>query len=110
MNATPLLMLVVLGLAFWLMVLRPAKARQRAALTIQNQLTIGQRVMTTAGMFGYVRELDDAEVGLEVSEGVVVRYVREAIAKVVDEVAPAVDAVADVSDSEETVVDVSRNQ
>ena len=48
MNATPLLMLVVLGLAFWLMVLRPAKARQRAALTIQNQLTIGQRVMTTA--------------------------------------------------------------
>jgi preprotein translocase subunit YajC len=65
--------------------------------------------MTTAGMFGYVRELDDAEVGLEVSEGVVVRYMREAIAKVVDEVAPAV-AVADVSDSEETVVDVSRNQ
>ena len=39
-----------------------------------------------------------------------VRYMREAIAKVVDEVAPAVEAVADVSDSEETVVDVSRNQ
>lgn len=57
-----------------------------------------------------MRELDDAEVGLEVSEGVVVRYMREAIAKVVDEVAPAVEAVADVSDSEETVVDVSRNQ
>jgi preprotein translocase subunit YajC len=102
-------MLVVLGLAFWLMVLRPARGVSEP-LTIQNQLTIGQRVMTTAGMFGYVRELDDAEVGLEVSEGVVVRYMREAIAKVVDEVAPAVKAVADVSDSEETVVDVSRNQ
>ncbi|MGA9148304.1 MAG: preprotein translocase subunit YajC [Candidatus Nanopelagicales bacterium] len=116
MNATPLLMLVVLGLAFWLMVLRPAKARQRAALNIQNQLVIGQRVMTTAGMFGYVRELDETEIGLEISDGVVVRYVREAIAKVVDteasatDATPATDAVADVSDGEESVVDVSRNQ
>lgn len=113
MNATPLLMLVVLGLAFWLMVLRPARARQKAALSIQSGLAVGQRVMTTAGLFGYVRELDEQEVGLEISDGVVVRYVREAIAKVVEDPAAVTsDATVDVADvsEDETVVDVSRNQ
>lgn len=114
MNATPLLMLVVLGLAFWLMVLRPAKARQKASQAVQSELSIGQRVMTTAGLFGYVRELDDQEIGLEISDGVVVRYVREAIAKVVDDTVSIADdespELADISEGGEAVVDVSRNQ
>lgn len=103
MNVTPLLMLVVLALAFFLMVLRPAKARQKAVQQVQGRLAVGQRVMTTAGLFGYVRDIDTAEVGLEISDGVVVRYVREAIAKVVDDVEDAIltpaltDAVADVT-------------
>ncbi len=112
MNLTPLLMLVVLGLAFWLMVLRPARSRQRAVQQIQGQLAVGQRVMTTAGLFGYVRELSDEEVGLEISDGVVVRYVREAIAKVVDDPAVAIGAVdgAEASEGDEAAVDASRNQ
>lgn len=115
-NVTPLLMLAVLAIAFFLMVLRPAKARQKAALQIQNELAVGQRVMTTAGLFGYVRELTDTEVGLEISDGVVVRYVREAIAKVVDETSSAdptvsiADGVADVSDSGAANSDASRTQ
>ncbi len=112
MNLTPLLMLVVLGLAFWLMVLRPAKNRQRAVQQIQGQLAVGQRVMTTAGLYGYVRELTDDEVGLEISDGVVVRYVREAIAKVVDDPAVSIAEVdgAEVNESDEAAVDASRNQ
>ena len=116
MNVTPLLMLAVLAFAFFLLVLRPAKARQKAAMAVQNELKVGQRVMTTAGLFGYVRELGDAEVGLEIADGVVVRYVREAIAKVVDDVdsdvttADVTDVVADVSSGEAPVVDASRNQ
>lgn len=116
MNVTPLLMLAVLAIAFFLMVLRPAKARQKAAQQIQSELAVGQRVMTTAGLFGYVRELTDAEVGLEISDGVVVRYVREAIAKVVDDSTSAevtidvADDVADVSEVEAANTDASRNQ
>jgi len=115
-NVTPLLMLAVLAFAFFLLVLRPAKARQKAAMAVQNELKVGQRVMTTAGLFGYIRELGDAEVGLEIADGVVVHYVREAIAKVVDEpkseakTADVSDVVADISSGEASVVDASRNQ
>lgn len=112
MNLTPILMLAVLGLAFWLMVLRPAKNRQRAVQQVQGQLAVGQRVMTTAGLFGYVRDLGDEEVGIEISDGVVVRYVREAIAKVVDDPATVVGTadVAHVSNADETPVDASQQQ
>ncbi len=116
MNVTSLLMLVVLALAFVLLVLRPAKSRQKAVQQVQGQLAVGQRVMTSAGLFGYIRELNETEVGLEISDGVVVRYVREAIAKVADEPTTipnnvdVADEVADSSDVEATNVDASRNQ
>lgn len=97
MNLTPVLMMLVLAAAFWLMVLRPAKSRQAAALKVQNGLAIGQRVMTTAGLFGYVREITPTEIGLEISDGVVVRYVREAIAKIVEDPANGIFDDQDVS-------------
>ena len=67
------------------MVVRPAKARQKAQIKVINELAVGDRVMTTAGLFGTIRDITDTDVGLEISDGVVVRYVREAIAKTVTE-------------------------
>jgi preprotein translocase YajC subunit len=76
-------MLAVLAGGFWLLVMRPARARQQAAIKLVNELKVGDYVMTTAGLFGTVRDLTDRDLGLEIADGVVVRYVREAIAKIV---------------------------
>lgn len=88
LNVMPLIMMVVLGAAFWFMVMRPAKARQQAQRALVNELKVGQEIMTTAGLFGTVREITDGEIKLEIADGVVVRYVKEAIAKVVEPVDP----------------------
>lgn len=78
----PILLLVVL---FYLLVLRPARTRQAKQRTLVASLAPGSRVMTTAGLFGRITAVEDDEVELEIADGVRVRYVAAAIAKVLDE-------------------------
>lgn len=86
-NLTSLLPLLLIGVAFYFLVLRPARARQSAAIAVRSQLAPGARVMTTAGLFGTIEALDGDDVLLEIAPGVTVRYVAAAIAKVVEPVA-----------------------
>jgi preprotein translocase subunit YajC len=78
-------MIAVVAGGFWFFVMRPAKARQQAQFKVIKELSVGDKVMTTAGLFGTIRDITDADVGLEIAEGVVVRYVREAVAKTITE-------------------------
>lgn len=87
--ALPLLIVV----AVYFLFLRPQRARQRKAQELTNTIAPGQRVMTTAGMFATVVSLDDEGILLEVSPGVNVKYVRQAVSRVVP--APDEDDTAD---------------
>ena len=82
----PLLLIVV---AFWFLILRPARKRQAEQQAVVSALAPGARVMTTAGLFGTVVAVEGTEVELEIAPGVVVRYVTAAVAKV-DEVVSSV--------------------
>lgn len=73
--------------AFYFLLIRPQRNRARKQAETQNQVTPGQRVMTTAGMFATVVEIDDDGVILEIAPGVEARFVRQAIGQVLpDEV------------------------
>ena len=89
MNIGSLLPLLVLLVAFWFLVIRPARARQTQARSTVARLAPGQRVMTTAGLFGRVVAVENAEVSLEIAPGVTVRYVAAAIAQIVEDPAAA---------------------
>jgi preprotein translocase subunit YajC len=91
-----LLPILLLAGAFYLLILRPARNRQSAARATQARLAPGRRVMTTAGLFGTVSEIDGDEVLLEIAPGVVVRYVAAAIARVIDDAPTAADAEPDL--------------
>ena len=41
--------------------------------------------MTTAGIYGTVAWMDDQVIGLEVSDGVILKYARAAVAQVLDD-------------------------
>ncbi len=77
----PILLLVV---AFYLLVLRPARNRTAQAKAIASSLEPGSRIMTTAGLYGTVTEVDGDEIMLEIADGVQVRYVAAAVAKVLE--------------------------
>jgi len=73
----------VILLAFWLLILRPQRARMRAVQEVQDALQVGSQVITTAGLYGTVAALDEESVTLEVAPGVTNKYVRAAVGRVV---------------------------
>lgn len=85
MDVFPLLMLAVLVLIFWLMVIRPAKARQSEAQRLRDSISVGQRIMTTAGVFGTVESIDEDQISVGIADGVVIRMIKLGIAYPVDE-------------------------
>ena len=98
MQPANLIVLVLLLGGFYLLILRPAKARQRQQLELQRSVTPGVDVMTTSGMFGSVTEVDDDAVHLEIAPGTVVRFTKAAIARVVSE--PAEDEADDLDEDD----------
>ncbi|HQR80042.1 MAG TPA: preprotein translocase subunit YajC [Actinomycetota bacterium] len=83
-----LLMLVIMAIGLgglWLIMVRPVRQRQREAQAAQQAVREGAQVMTTAGIYGTVAWVDEHTVGLEVSDGVVVKYARAAVASILDD-------------------------
>ncbi|MGY1709639.1 preprotein translocase subunit YajC [Geodermatophilus sp. SYSU D00758] len=77
--------LVLLALAFVLLIVLPARQRRRMqaqAQAMQESLTVGTPVMTTAGLHGTVAALGEGTVDLEIAPGVVVTFQRQAILEV----------------------------
>jgi preprotein translocase subunit YajC len=74
---------VLLGAVFYLFLIAPQRRRQRQATELQSTLKPGDQVMTTAGMFATVHAVGDDDVELEVAPGVVSRYAKGAIMRVV---------------------------
>jgi preprotein translocase subunit YajC len=75
----PFIFIIAIG---YLLLVRPARARQRKAMENRSQLAPGVEVITTAGLIATVVSVDDDAVTLEVAPGVHSRYIKGAIARV----------------------------
>ncbi len=82
-----LLPILLIGVIFYLLILRPSRNRQKQQQQLLNELTPGAQIMTTAGIFGTVTSVEDDEVTVEVAPGVVLRMVKAAVGRVVEPVA-----------------------
>ena len=79
----PLLIIVVLFGLFYVAIIRPQRNRQRAASQTQNQVVPGQRIRTTAGIYGTVVSGDDRDIVVEIAPGVEVTMLRRAVMEVI---------------------------
>lgn len=86
----------VIALAFFLLIVRPQRRRLAAHRALVAALDVGDEVVTTGGIFGTIRGIDDDRVDLEVAPGVAITVARAAIAQAVGPRGPAtIDDVAD---------------
>lgn len=83
-NLPTLLFIVLAGAAFYFLIIRPGKQRQKTQQSMVNSLQPGVQVMTTAGVFGTLVTVSDEELGVEIAPGVVMRILPAAIARVVE--------------------------
>jgi preprotein translocase subunit YajC len=76
------IVLIVLFAAFYVLMIRPQRNRQRRTMQVQNQVGAGQRIRTTAGLYGTIVSGDDRDVVVEIAPGVHVTMLRRAVMEV----------------------------
>jgi preprotein translocase subunit YajC len=75
----------LLAVLWFVMIVLPQRRRIQAHQALVARLEPGDRVMSSAGIYGDVRAIDEETIDLEVAPGVVVTLAKGAIAAVVTE-------------------------
>ena len=78
-----LIPIAILLLLMWLLIARPQRRRQMSQLQMQDNLELGDEVITAGGIHGTVRRLDETVLTIEIAPDTEVRVDRRAIAAVV---------------------------
>lgn len=84
-SALPTLILFLLiPVAMYFLLIRPQKRRQREMVALQQSVEVGDEVMTTSGIYGFVSAFEGDIAWLEVDDDVQIRIARAAIQRKVD--------------------------
>ena len=78
-----LLPLLLMGVVFYFLLIRPQNQRRRAQMEMQSNVDVGDDVVTTAGIYGTITEIDEdyGTVMLEIAPNTEIRVSRAAIAQ-----------------------------
>jgi preprotein translocase subunit YajC len=81
MDPSGLLALGIIFFVFYFIAFRPQKKRMREHQLLISALAAGDEVVTIGGMYGYITDVEDDVIWLEIAENVVVRITKQAIAR-----------------------------
>jgi preprotein translocase subunit YajC len=95
------LILIAILAAAWLLFIVPARRRRQSHQSMQDAVDIGDEIITAGGLHGFVREMGDDTLRIEISEGVLVTLDRRAVAAVAREVEIEVEAPEDHPEASE---------
>jgi preprotein translocase subunit YajC len=76
---------VLVGIA-WFLIALPARRRQRSHAAMQDDIRVGDEIITAGGMHATVREAAEDQLRIEIAPGVVVTLDRRAVAAVAQEI------------------------
>ena len=74
--------IIIMFVAMWFILIRPAQKRQKATSQMQNDLKRGDKVVTVGGLHGEVDAIEDATVYLLVDGNTRLKFERQAIGRV----------------------------
>src|SRR4051812_21277143 len=77
---------LLMGVAFYFFLIRPQKKRQQEQQKMQTSLAPGTRIVTAGGIYGTVIEAEDGDLLVEIAEGVEIRILAQAVARVIEDV------------------------
>jgi preprotein translocase subunit YajC len=74
--------LLLIGVVFYFLLIRPQNQRRRAQIEMQSSIEVGDEIVTTAGIYGTITEIDDdfGIVTLEIAPNTEIRLARAAVA------------------------------
>jgi len=77
--ATVLPQLVLVALIFIVVVILPMRRRQKKVQQFQSALKVGDKVVTTFGMYGQITKLEDTTIQIQIADKVRVEVARSAV-------------------------------
>ncbi len=80
-----LLPIIIMFVAMWFILIRPAQKRQKATVHMQSSLKRGDRVVTIGGLHGEIDAIEDAAVYILVDGKTRMKFERQAIGRVITE-------------------------
>jgi preprotein translocase subunit YajC len=84
-----LILLALIPLALYFFMIRPQRRRVRDQQALQRSIGVGDEVVTTSGIFGFITGEDGDKFWLEIDDDVQIRIARAAIQNKVDTSAAA---------------------
>lgn len=78
-----LLPLIGLMVVIWFILIRPQQKKQKERAQMLTAVEVGDDVVTVGGLHGRIVELAEDHMDLLVTEGIVLRYQRDALMRVV---------------------------
>ena len=78
-----LLPILIMFVAMWFILIRPAKKRQQETQNMQSSLQRGDKIVTIGGLHGVVESIEDTVVTLKIADNVKVKFDRQAIGRVI---------------------------
>ena len=70
---SPLFMFVIIIAIMYFMMIRPQRKRQKEIDNFRRGLQAGQSVITSGGIYGKIKNVEDTAVNIEISHNVVIR-------------------------------------
>lgn len=74
-----LLILVAVPLVMYFLMIRPQRKRMRQQAELQNAIGVGDEVVTTSGVYGFITGVEDDKFWLEIDDDVQIRIAKAAI-------------------------------
>lgn len=75
---------LLIPVAMYFLLIRPQRRRQREQAAMQSSISVGDEVMTTSGVYGFITGFDGDIVWLEIDDNVQIRIARAAVQRKVD--------------------------
>ena len=76
--------MLLIGAAMYFLMIRPQRRKMRASAELQSSIEVGDEVMTTSGVYGFVTLIDGDIAWLEIDDNVQIRIARQALQRKVD--------------------------
>ena len=101
-GAVSLLILLLIPFAMYFFLIRPQRKRMKDQAALQSSLGVGDEVITTSGVYGFITGEEDGLFWLEIDDDVQIRIAKAAVQGKVDGDEPAAAPADDEADEDET--------
>ena len=68
-----IIMMVAIFVIFWLFMIRPQQKRQKELQRKREALSVNDRIVSSGGLYGVIKDIKETEFVVEIAEGVRVR-------------------------------------